>query len=480
MALTPETRYAQSGETSIAYQVFGDGPIDLVVSPGFVSHLDLNWTLPSFNQFAEQLASFARVIIFDKRGTGLSDPTPGAVRFDTRIEDIAAVMDGAGVDRAALFGMSEGGPLSILFTATHPERVGALVLYGTFASGSQLEQGVMARFTEAVDNWGSGMTSTIFSTIRQESPVRKRLAGVFERASTSPGMARALVQSILEVDVTSILPAIDVPCLVLHRQDDPFAPVEWGRALAEAIPGAKLAVVDGSDHMPWFGDSRPLVNAMAEFLTGRRTEGRRERSLATVLFTDIANSTSTAASMGDKRWAELLEQHNLLLTDEISEHRGRVVKNTGDGYLVVFDSPARAIECGRAAATGVHDLGIELRVGIHTGEIEVMGNADVGGIAVHIAARVMAAARPGEVLVSSTVRELVVGSGIAFAPRGLHQLKGVPGDWQLFAATEVPEHLEIDLRDDRGLHTADRVSLYLAKKIPGAFRAIASLGRNED
>jgi class 3 adenylate cyclase len=220
---------------------------------------------------------------------------------------------------------------------------------------------------------------------------------------------------------------------------------------------------------------------MAEFLTGRRTEGRRERSLATVLFTDIANSTSTAASMGDRRWAELLEQHNLLLTDEIREHSGRVVKNTGDGYLVVFDSPARAIECGRAAAAaGIHDLGIKLRVGIHTGEIEVMGNADVGGIAVHIAARVMAAARPGEVLVSSTVRELVVGSGIAFAPRGFHQLKGVPGDWQLFAATEVPEHLEIDLRDDRGLHTADRVSLYLAKKIPGAFRAIASLGRSED
>ncbi|MDH3260907.1 MAG: adenylate/guanylate cyclase domain-containing protein [Acidimicrobiia bacterium] len=480
MALTPETRYAQSGETNIAYQVFGEGPLDLVVTPGFVSHLDLNWTLPSFNQFAEQLASFARVIIFDKRGTGLSDPTPGAVRFDTRIEDITAVMDGAGVERASLFGMSEGGPLSILFTATHPERVDALVLYGTFASGKQLEQGVMARFVEAVDQWGSGMTSTIFSTVRQESAVRKRLAGVFERAATSPGMARALVQSIQEVDVTSILPTIDVPCLVLHRRDDPFAPVEWGRELAKGIPGAKLAIVDGTDHMPWFGDSRPLVNAMAEFLTGRRTEGRRERRLATVLFTDIADSTIMAASMGDKRWAELLEQHNMLLTDEFKDHGGRVIKNTGDGFLVVFDSPARAIACGQAVAAGVNDLGIELRVGIHTGEIEVMGNADVGGIAVHIAARVMAEAQPGEVFVSSTVRELVVGSGIVFRPRGLHQLKGVPGDWQLYAANEVPEHLEIDLRDDRGLHTADRVSLYLAKKIPSAFRAIASIGRRED
>jgi class 3 adenylate cyclase len=219
---------------------------------------------------------------------------------------------------------------------------------------------------------------------------------------------------------------------------------------------------------------------MAEFLTGRRTEGRRERRLATVLFTDIADSTSTAASLGDKRWAELLEQHNMLLTDQFKDHRGRVVKNTGDGFLVVFDSPARAIECGQTAVAEVHNLGVELRVGVHTGEIEVMGNADVGGIAVHIAARVMAAAHPGEVFVSSTVRELVVGSGIAFQPRGLHQLKGVPGDWQLFAAGDIPDQLEIDLRDDRGLHTADRVSLYLAKKIPGAFRAIASIGRSGD
>jgi class 3 adenylate cyclase len=232
--------------------------------------------------------------------------------------------------------------------------------------------------------------------------------------------------------------------------------------------------------MPWFGDSRPLVNAMAEFLTGSRTEGRRERRLATVLFTDIADSTSTAASLGDKRWAELLEQHNMLLTDEFKDHRGRVIKNTGDGFLVVFDSPARAIECGQTAAAEVHNLGVELRVGIHTGEIEVMGNADVGGIAVHIAARIMALADPGEVFVSSTVRELVVGSGIAFQPRGLHQLKGVPGNWQLFAAGEVPEHLEIDLREDRGLHASDKVSLYLAKKIPSAFRAIASMARGED
>ena len=479
MAITPETGYARSGETNIAFQVFGDGPVDLVVTPGFVSHLDLNWTLPSFNQFAEQLAAFARVIIFDKRGTGLSDPTPGAVRFDTRIEDITAVMDAAGVERASLFGMSEGGPLSILFTATHPERVEALVLYGTFASGSQLEKGVMARFSEAVDQWGSGMTSTIFSSVRQESAVRRRLAGVFERASTSPAMARALLESVQLVDVSSVLPTLDVPCLVLHRRDDPFAPVEWGRALADNIPGAKLGVVDGRDHMPWFGDSRPLVNAISEFLTGHRTEGRRERRLATVLFTDIANSTRTAAAMGDKKWAELLEQHNLLLTDEFDVHGGQMVKNTGDGFLVVFDSPARAIECGRAAATEVHELGVELRVGIHTGEIEVMGSGDVGGIAVHIAARVMAQADPGEVLVSSTVRELVVGSGIVFRARGIHELKGVPGDWQLFAANELPDRLEIDLREDRELQTGDRVSLYLAKKIPGAFRAIASLGRRD-
>ncbi len=479
MAPTPDTQYAQSGDTNIAYQVFGDGPLDLVVTPGFVSHLDLNWTLPSFTQFAEQLASFARVIIFDKRGTGLSDPTQGAVRFDTRIEDITAVMDAAGMERAALFGMSEGGPLSVLFTATHPERVDALVLYGTFAGGSQLEEGVMARFSDAVDQWGSGMTSTIFSTVRQESAVRRRLAGVFERASTSPGMARALLEAIRTVDVTAVLPTIDVPCLVLHRRDDPFAPVEWGRALAGEIPGAKVVVVEGSDHMPWFGDSRPLVNATAEFLTGRGMEGRRDRRLGTVLFTDIAESTKTAASLGDERWAELLEQHNLLLTDEFDVHGGRVVKNTGDGFLVIFESPAKAIECARAAAAEVHELDIELRVGIHTGEIEVMGSGDVGGIAVHIAARVMALADPGEVLVSSTVRELVVGSSIAFRPRGIHQLKGVPGDWQLFAAGELPDHLEIDLREARGLGAGDRVSLYLAKKIPGAFRAIASMGRSE-
>lgn len=476
----PETHYAQSGDTNIAYQVFGQGPLDLVVTPGFISHLDLQWTIPSFTQFAEQLASFARVIIFDKRGTGLSDPTPGAIRFDTRIDDIRSVMDAAGSEKAALFGMSEGGPLSVLFAATHPDRVDALILYGTFASGSQLDGEMMDRFADAVEHWGSGLTSTIFSTSRQESPVRRRLAGVFERASTSPGMARALIESVKAADVTAILPTLGVPCLVLHREGDPFAPVEWGRALAAAIPGAKLAVVEGADHMPWFGDSRPLVNSIAEFLTGRRTEGRRERRLATVLFTDIADSTARAAALGDARWAELLEQHNLVLRDELSEHGGHEVKNTGDGFLAIFDSPARAIECARAAAREVHHLGIELRAGIHTGEIEVMGNGDIGGIAVHISARVMAAADPGEVLVSSTVRELVVGSGLGFRPRGSHQLKGVPGTWQLFAAADHTEHIEIDLRDKRNLTTGDRVSLYLAKRVPGALRALASVGRRTD
>ena len=471
----PDVRYAQSADTKIAYQVFGEGAHDLVLTPGFVSHLDLQWTIPSFTDFAEQLGSMARVIIFDKRGTGLSDPTPGAIRFDKRIDDIRAVMDAAGSERATLVGISEGGPLSVLFAATYPDRVAALVLYGTFSTGRVVGNEMWLRFEEAVEHWGSGLTATIFSTARSDSAVRRRLAGVFERASASPSMARALMDSIRDADVTAVLDTLHVPTLVLHRKDDPFAPAEWGKALADAVTGAQFVEVPGSDHLPWFGDSRELVSQIAEFTVGHRLQSRPERRLATVLFTDIVDSTARASTIGDRSWAELLEQHNLLMRDLFAHFDGQELKHTGDGFLAMFDSPARAIECARMVSVEVGALGLRVRAGIHTGEIEILSDGAVGGIAVHLGARVMSLARPNEVLVSGTVRDLVIGSPFGFVDRGRHQLKGVPGMWQMYAVTEAETSFEIDLREPRELSAGDRMSLYLARSVPGALRSLAGI-----
>lgn len=470
----PEVRYADTAGGSIAYQVFGDGPTDVVVTPGFVSHLDLQWTMPSYTRFFEMLASFTRVIIFDKRGTGLSDPAVDAVRFDQRAEDIVAVMDAAGSERAVLMGISEGGPLSILFAAQHPERVQSLILYGTFARGSQIGGSLIDAFEEAIDNWGSGRTAAIFSS-EGDSVIRRRLAGVFERASASPSMARALVQSVRSADVSAALPLLAMPCLVINRRGDPFAPLDWGQELAKQIPRAQMFIAEGSDHLPWFGEPDDIITAVAGFL-GQQVSivSEIDRRLMSVMFTDIVDSTVKAFDMGDEEWTRLLNKHNGMMRELLDQYSGEEVKTTGDGFLTVFESSARAVECGLTALGEVPDLGLSLRAGIHTGDVEVLPD-DVAGSSVHVASRITSLAGADELLVSSSVKDMCVGAPLGFDDRGDHQLKGVPGRWHIYAVRQADTEVVIDLRESAGLGAGDQVSVFLARRAPGALRALAGL-----
>jgi class 3 adenylate cyclase len=442
---SPPTKYARSGDTSIAYQVVGEGPIDLVAVLGFATHLELQWEMPAFARFFERLGSFARVIIFDKRGTGLSDPVQEVPILEERIDDVRAVMDATGSERAALFGVSEGGPMSVLFAATHPERVDALVLHGA-----------MGRTTEAPDYpWGNpadamreaaaefiapywgrdpeGMFEMFAPSLAGDPKAVEQLARL-ERNAASPAMVQQIFEMFLDIDVRSILPTIAVPTLVLHRRHDRVVYRGAGEELAEQIPGARYVELEGIDHLPWAGDSEAIAGEIEEFLTGSRSTPEPERALATVMFTDIVGSTERAGEVGDARWRELLERHHDVVARELERFRGREVKALGDGYLATFDGPARAVQCAQAIVEAVRPLGLEVRIGIHTGEVEVIGD-DIGGIAVHIAARVGALAGAGEVLASSTVKDLVAGSGIRFEDRGAQTLKGVPDEWRLFAAT---------------------------------------------
>jgi class 3 adenylate cyclase len=442
MAPQPKTGYARNGDLRIAYQVVGDGPFDLVVTPGYVSHLDLWWMFPETTAFLRRLASFSRLILYDKRGTGLSDPAPGLPALEERMEDVHAVMDAAGSERAALLGISEGGPMSILFAATYPERTIALALFGTFARYSSEDDylpdvadrttAAIAQLEEIHEHWGEGRILELFAPSVAGDPLVRRGIGLFERLAASPGMAQAVVDAASRIDVRHVLPAVRVPTLVVHREQDKAVPLALGRYVAEHIPAARLAVFPGDDHLPWLGDSDRLLEEIEEFLTGTRHVAQSERALATVLFTDIVGSTERAAALGDQRWRALLERHDELVRREVSAHGGREVKSLGDGFLLTFDGPARAIRCALAIVAAVRELGVEIRAGVHTGECEVRGD-DLGGMAVHIGARVAAKAGPGEVLVSSAVRDLVIGSGIGFADRGVHELKGVPGDWRLLA-----------------------------------------------
>lgn len=469
----PEVRYAESGEGAIAYQVLGEGPIDIVVTPGFVSHLDLQWTMPSYTRFFEMLSSFARVIIFDKRGTGLSDPADSAVRFDQRADDISMVMDAAGSEKAVLMGVSEGGPLSILFAAQNPERVQCLILYGTFARGSQIGGDLIDAFHDAIDHWGTGLTAGIFSS-EGDSPVRRRLAAVFERASASPGMARALVDSVRTADVSAALPMLDMPCLVINRKDDPFAPLAWGRQLSEELPRARFVVAAGSDHLPWFGEPDDIIEAIADFIGEEAVSPDVNRRLMTIMFTDIVDSTVKAVDMGDAGWTRLLDQHNRLMRELLEDFSGEEVKTTGDGFLTVFESSAKAVECGFTALHEMPQIGLSLRAGIHAGEVEVLSD-DIAGLSVHLASRIISKALPDEVLVSNDVKNMCVGAGLVFDDRGEHELKGVPGRWHLYAAKEAEEELIIDLRQPRDLNAGDHVSVFLARRAPAALRAFAGL-----
>jgi class 3 adenylate cyclase/pimeloyl-ACP methyl ester carboxylesterase len=456
--MLPQTRYAQSDGVNIAYQVVGDGPIDLVFVPGFVSHLDLQWADPRIARFLERLASFSRLIIFDKRGTGLSDPVAAPAPLEDRMDDVRAVMDAAGSEQAALFGLSEGGPMSILFATTYPERTQALILCGTYAYGGFGPDHVAGqhwaeahrRVREAAEHWGEGRTLALFAPSVDSE--RNRIGrATFERSAASPRMAQMLIDMVTEIDVRELLSSVHVPTLVLHRQDE-FIPVEGARYMAQHIPDARLVVLPGRDHIPFYGDADGYAEEIELFLTGARHTPVVERVLMTVMFTDIVASTKRAAELGDARWRELVDRHDELVRAEIERHRGREVKTLGDGFLATFDGPARGIRCACAIADAVKSLGIEIRAGLHTGECEVLGE-DIGGMAVNIAARIGAVAGAGEVVVSRTVRDLVVGSGIAFSDRGARQLKGVPDRWRLFAVETIQEpgsnRLVPDVRERR-------------------------------
>jgi class 3 adenylate cyclase len=428
----------------VAYQVVGDGPRDLVLAPGFVSNLELAWEYPSYERFMRRLAAFARVIVFDKRGSGLSDPVGEVATLEERMDDIRAVMDAAGSERADVFGWSEGAAMAAVFGASHPDRVSALVLYGSFARGTPAEGYPWAVLPDAwelwlqegegEEAWGQGFSLLMLAPSRFEDEALVRWWGRFERQSMSPKMSRAALRLDMELDIRDVAPTISIPTLVIHRTGD-VLPVEGARWLAEQIPGARFVELPGEDHWPWTSDPDDIVDEVEEFLTGERHDREPDRVLATVLFTDIVGSTEHATALGDRRWTDLLEQHDRLVRRELDRHRGREVKTTGDGVLATFDGPARGINCAQAICAQVRPLGIEVRAGLHTGECELR-NGDVGGIAVHIGARVAGMAEAGEVLVSSTVKDLVVGSRLEFADRGTHALKGAPGEWRLYAVAE--------------------------------------------
>lgn len=440
--MNPETKYAKSNGLNIAYQVIGDGPLDLVFVMGWVSHLDYFWEEPSFARFLRRLASFSRLIAFDKRGTGLSDrvsikelPT-----LEERMDDVRAVMDAAGSQRAALMGISEGAPLCALFAASYPERTSALVIIGGYARriwdndypwGIKPEQR-RAFLDEIKKDWGGpvGLAERAPSMAHDER--FRRWWATYLRMGASPGAVLALTEMNSQIDVRQVLPAIRVPTLILHRTGDLTLGVEQGRYMAEKVPGAKFVELPGDDHLPFVGDQDALIDEVEEFLTGVRPAHEPDRVLATVMFTDIVGSTERVRILGDRAWRDLLESHDAIVRKHLERYRGREVTTTGDGFLATFDGPARAIRCVCGIAGDLRAIGIEIRAGVHTGECEVRGE-DIRGIAIHIAARVAELANPGEVLASGTVRDLVAGSGIEFQDRGAHTLKGISDEWRLFA-----------------------------------------------
>lgn len=441
----PETRYAKSGSYHIAYQVFGDGPFDLVMIPGFISHLEMSWEQPITARGLRRLGSFARVIIFDKRGTGMSDrvsdaelPSP-----EERMDDVRAVMDAAGSERGSLLGWSEGGWMASLFAATYPDRVRAMVLHAAYPRSIQdddFPEGwlprarMQAHLAETERAWIEGTPGVVGPGPDEADEAVRRWFGRAMRLAASPAAAVALAKMDFATDIRSILPSIHVPTLVTVREGDENRPAS--QYMAEHIPGARFRVFPGSEHGLLFGDQDALLGEIQEFLTGVRPAPQFDRVLSTVLFTDIVDSTRRAAEIGDRAWKDLLDEHDALILEQLAFYRGRRVNSIGlgDGVLATFDGPARAIRCAQAICRGVRSLRLEARAGVHTGEVQMRGE-DLSGLAVHIGARVSALAGPGEVLVSGAVPSLVAGSGLVFEDRGERQLKGVPGNWRLFAAT---------------------------------------------
>ena len=427
---------------SIAYQVIGDGPLDLVYVPGWVSNIDLMWDEPGYAAFLERLASFSRLIIFDKRGTGLSDPVPldQLPTLEQRMDDVRAVMDAAGSTRAALLGHSEGGNMCVLFSATYPERTSALVLVGCYAKRIRSVDYPWApaaedrerEIEETEARWGSPDMLRALAPNKANDEAFERWVGRYLRQSASPKAAAALLRMNTQIDVREILPTIQVPTILIYRSDDVDVDVDEGRYMAERIPGARFVELPGGDHTMWTGDAAAILDEIEEFLTGVKRGPEPDRVLATVLFTDVVGSTELATRLGDRAWRDLLARHHAAVRRELDRWRGREVDTAGDGFLATFDGPARAIRCAVAAVESVRGIGMEIRAGVHTGEVEV-ANGDLRGIAVHIGSRVSSLAAPNEVLVSRTVADLVAGSGIVLAERGEHELKGVPGTWLVYA-----------------------------------------------
>jgi len=508
-----ETSYASCGDLSLAYQLFGDGPIPLVFVGPFVGHVELFWTVPEFKSFFDQLASFCRVAIFDKAGTGLSDPVPKVRTLDDRAAEIEAVMDAVGFDEAVVLAMSEGGPASILFAANRPERVRALVAYGSFATMAgcrweDLDGDPVDIRARSVAEMGDEYAPTVEQVVHFQEQARAvrgqwgsgaavrcampsmgsmRQLGMFERLCASPGMARATFEAAFRIDVRPILPTIAAPTLVIHARDDPAVPVQCSRYLADHIPGARWLEVDGVDHAPWFTEADRVLTEIEEFVTGNHAAPHNShRALRTVLFTDIVASTQHAASNGDERWRAVLQRFGEVTEELSGRFGGVVVKSTGDGHLSTFEGPTHAIRYAEALRSDAETLGIQIRAAIHTGECELLGD-DIGGIAVHIAARILGQARAGEILVSRTVRDLVVGSGTSFADRGNVELRGVPGTWQLLAvgdgagggspAASVEALLAAEPTPAARTATrrADRAVAAVAKRTPWALRGVVRL-----
>lgn len=439
--MVPTTRYARSADVNIAYQVVGTGPIDLVFVPGWVSQVEAVWEEPTHEAFLRRLASFSRLIMFDKRGTGLSDrvSVDRLPTLEDRMDDVRAVMDAAGSEAAALFGVSEGGVMCALFAATYPERTKALVLYGSYPRRlwapdypwGPTESERTAYIEDAARQWGGPAQLDILAPSAKDDRRLQDWFSRYLRASASPGAAVALLRMNSELDIRPILPTIRVPTLVVHRRDDRDIPVGGSRYMAQQIPGARYVELAGEDHLWFVGDVDAILDEVEEFLTGVRNPGSFDRVLATVMFTDISDSTVTAERLGDARWRSLVETHAASVRRSLQLHGGREVDNAGDGFLARFEGPARAIRCALAIVADASRLGLGVRAGIHTGECEDV-DGKLRGIAVHISARVMAAAAPGEVMVSRTVRDLVAGSGFDFVDAGTRQLKGVSGEWQIY------------------------------------------------
>jgi len=439
----PETRYARSGDIHIAYQVIGSGPFDLTFVDQWFSNVDAQWRLPAFARFLERLAEFSRVIVLDKRGTGLSDPVPlgGLPTLEEWMDDVRAVLDDVGSERTALLTGAGSTYLALLFAATYPDRTAGLAIVDGYARLTSADDYLPGRPAKVPDGhvegvragWGKGILLQSLAPEQAKDPILLKGFAEFERQSTSPGMAAAMIRMLYEADLRHVLPAIRVPTLVITHRDSALVPADAGRYLATHIPGARSVELPGSENLMSVGDTERIIEEVQEFFTGTRPIREPDRVLATILFTDIVGSTQRAAAIGDRAWRDVLNSHHAIVRRELERFRGREIDTAGDGFLAVFDGPARAVRCARAIAEEVSGIGIEIRAGLHTGEIEIIGD-DIAGLAVHIGARVAAQAQGSEVLVSSTVKDLVVGSGLRFEDRGTHTLKGVPDPWHLFRA----------------------------------------------